>query len=126
MVVLNSKLFYNSSRQVKCSAMQHQNENDGRSSVGSSCSNKSIRDVRNLSASDAENSDFYLNESDEEANKHEFEDESGCKFQLFFIFCGILILCFLVETGIIDANFYQSFGVIFFLILGISVFGSRR
>lgn len=62
------------------SAMQHQVENDGRSSVGSSCSNKSIRDVKNLSASDAENSDFYLNESDDEVNKHEFEDESGCEF----------------------------------------------
>lgn len=60
------------------SAMQHQSENDGRSSVGSSCSNKSMRDLKNLS-SDAENSDFYLNESDEEVNKHDFEDESGCK-----------------------------------------------
>ncbi|KAL5277080.1 TAL1 family protein [Megaselia abdita] len=57
--------------------MQHNSEIDGRSSVGSSCSNKSNRDIKNLSASDAENSDFYLNESDEETNKHEFEDESG-------------------------------------------------
>lgn len=56
--------------------MQHQSENDGRSSVGSSCSNKSSRDVKNLSASDAENSDFYLNESDED-HKQDFEDESG-------------------------------------------------
>lgn len=95
-----SKLFRSFARshhKNQRSAMQHQSEIDGRSSVGSSCSNKSIRDVKNFSASDAENSDFYLNESDEEVNKHEFEDESGCEFflnlfreQISYVSCRLL------------------------------------